>query len=83
MPIKGKLISTSTMKNINLDIPPPIMVHSHCPTPSRIQRLEPQIQINKKVLLRERKRHTDRRVASTRYAAPAGGGGGGGGGYPG
>ena len=34
----------------------------------------------KKVLLRERKRHTDRRVASTRYAAPAGGGGGG---YPG
>ena len=30
---------------------------------------------NKKVLLRERKRHTDCRVASTRYAAPAGGGG--------
>ena len=31
---------------------------------------------HKKVLLRERKRHTDRRVASTRYADPAGGGGG-------
>ena len=31
---------------------------------------------NKKVLLRERKRHTDRGVASTRYAAPGGGGGG-------
>ena len=30
---------------------------------------------NKKVLLRERKRHTDRRVASTRYATPGGGGG--------
>ena len=29
--------------------------------------------LNKKVLLRERKRHTDRRVASTGYAAPAGG----------
>ena len=27
----------------------------------------------KKVLLRERKRHTDRGVASTRYAAPVGG----------
>ena len=33
------------------------------------------IHTNKKVLLRERKRHTDRRVASTRYAAPGGGGG--------
>ena len=30
---------------------------------------------NKKVLLRERKRHTDRRVASTRYVASVGGGG--------
>ena len=29
---------------------------------------------NKKVLLRERKRHTDRRVASARYAVPVGGG---------
>ena len=47
---------------------------------------------NKKVLLRERKRHTDRRVASTRYAVLVGGGtylggwvptlGGGGGTYP-
>ena len=33
------------------------------------------IQWNKKVLLRERKRHTDRRVASTRYAVPVGRGG--------
>ena len=31
---------------------------------------------NEKVLLRERKRHTDRRVASTRYAVLVGGGGG-------
>ena len=31
---------------------------------------------NKKVLLRERKRHTNRRVASTPYAVPVGGGGG-------
>ena len=30
--------------------------------------------INKKVLLRERMRHTDRRVASTRYVASVGGG---------
>ena len=37
---------------------------------------------NKKVLLRERKRHTDRRVTSTRYAAPAGGVGGTPGGHP-
>ena len=37
---------------------------------------------NKKVLLRERKRHTDRRVASTRYAAPGGGWGGTPGGPP-
>ena len=42
--------------------------------------------INKTVLLRERKRHTARRVASTRYAVLGGGGGGtylgwGGGGY--
>ena len=29
--------------------------------------------LNKKVLLRERKRHTDCHVASTRYAAPGGG----------
>ena len=43
---------------------------------------------NKKVLLRERKRHTARCVASARYAALSNGGGGGtpfspgGGGYP-
>ena len=33
-----------------------------------------KIKKKKKVLLRERKRHTDRRVASTRYAAPGWGG---------
>ena len=33
-----------------------------------------KIKWNKKVLLRERKRHTARRVASARYAAPSGGG---------
>ena len=41
---------------------------------------------NKTVLLRECKRHTTRRVASTRSVIPVGGGGGGvptlGGGYP-
>ena len=31
------------------------------------------VQINKKVLLRERKRHTDRGVASTRYVTLVGG----------
>ena len=31
-----------------------------------------KIRANKKVLLRERKRHTARRVASTRYAVPVG-----------
>ena len=34
-----------------------------------------KININKKVLLRERKRHTARRVASARYAALCNGGG--------
>ena len=36
-----------------------------------------KLQLNKKVLLRERKRHTARHVASTHYAVPVGGGGGG------
>ena len=46
-----------------------------------------EISHNKKVLLREHKRHTARRVASARYAVLSNGGGGtpsshGGGGYP-
>ena len=36
----------------------------------------PQMKENKKVLLRERKRHNARRVASARYAALSNGGGG-------
>ena len=44
----------------------------------------PKITLNKTVLLRERKRHTARRVASTRSVIPVGGAyPGGGGTYPG
>ena len=44
-----------------------------CQTP------QPDLEINKKVLLRERKRHTARRVASTCYVALSSDWGGGGG----
>ena len=54
-----------------------------------VVKLPINLKSNKTVLLRERKRHTARRVASTRHAVLAGGGGGGvptlvgGGTYPG